>query len=207
MRKWISSVALALLAAVMVPRGLAMLSADGRIYRHVADVPPHTIAIVFGAGVRNGQPTAMLYDRVASAVALYEAGAVRRLLMSGDNRFEDYNEPAVMRRVARQLGVPEEAIVLDFAGRSTYDTCYRARAIFGVRLAVLVTQDFHLDRAIMTCNALGIEVVGYVADRRRYRRVWWNELRELPATTKALLDVFILRPRPVLGEPIPLELE
>lgn len=207
MKKWISSVALALLAAVMVPRGLAMLSADGRIYRHVADVPPHAIAIVFGAGVRNGQPTAMLYDRVASAVALYEAGAVRKLLMSGDNRFEDYNEPAAMRRVARQLGVPEEAIVLDFAGRSTYDTCYRARAIFGVRAAVLVTQDFHLDRAIMTCNALGIEAVGYVADRRRYRRVWWNELRELPATTKALLDVFILRPRPVLGEPIPLELE
>ncbi len=100
-------------------------------------------------------PPRYLQDRVQTAANLYFAGKVEKLLMSGDNRFVDYNEPAVMRKVALSLGVPEEAIVLDYAGRRTYDTCYRAKAIFGVTEAILVTQAFHLPRAIYLCNRLG----------------------------------------------------
>ncbi len=192
--------------AVAVPglaRLVSALRAQGLVYARAADVPHHKVAVVFGAGVRNGLPTPMLYDRVASAVDLYRAGVVGKLLMSGDNRFIDYNEPEVMRRTALNLGVPNNDIVLDYAGRSTYDTCYRAGVIFGLDDAVLVTQRFHLDRALMTCNQLGVRAVGFSADRRPYGTSgWWSSLREVPATVNALVDLYVTRPLPVLGERI-----
>jgi SanA protein len=118
----------------------------------------------------------------------------------------DYNEPAVMRDLALSLGVPEDAIVLDFAGRRTYDTCYRAKAIFGVDEAILVTQAFHLPRAIYECNRLGVDSIGVEADLRVYRKssmLYWNG-RELLATVAALWDVNITHPIPVLGDPEPI---
>jgi SanA protein len=126
--------------------------------------------------------------------------------MSGDNRFLDYNEPGAMRDYAVQLGVPEQDIVLDFAGRRTYDTCFRARDIFQVKSAILVTQSFHLPRALYVCNALGVPAVGVSADQRSYRRqarLFWN-LRETLATLIALWEVHISKPVPVLGEPEPI---
>ncbi|MFC1466553.1 MAG: vancomycin high temperature exclusion protein [Candidatus Brachytrichaceae bacterium NZ_4S206] len=198
-------VAIILLIGVpLLARGFTMVFARSRIYAAPEAVPHHRVAIVFGAEARNGRPSAVLYDRIASAVALYKAGAVDKLLMSGDNRFANYNEPGVMRQTALQLGVPDADIVLDYAGRSTYDTCYRAREIFGLREAVLVTQAYHLDRAIFTCSALGVASVGYPADERRYARMRWFQIREIGATLKALWDVFVARPLPVLGEPLPI---
>jgi SanA protein len=167
------------------------------------DIPARAVAIVFGAGLkRDGTATAVLQDRVQAAANLYFAGKVKKLLMSGDNRFVDYNEPAVMGALALSLGVPQEAIVLDYAGRRTYDTCYRAKAIFGVTEAVLVTQAFHLPRALYLCNHLGIDSIGVNADLRIYRKsslLVWNA-RELLATFAALWDVNIGHPIPVLGK-------
>ncbi|RPH61770.1 MAG: hypothetical protein EHM81_03555, partial [Chloroflexi bacterium] len=120
-------------------------------------------------------------------------------------RFVDYNEPAAMREYALSLGVPDADIVLDYAGRRTYDTCYRARAIFGVKKAILVTQSFHLPRAVFLCNALGVDGVGVEANNRVYLKrslLFWN-LRELPATLTAFADV-LTRPQPVLGDPEPI---
>ncbi len=169
--------------------------------------PSAPVAIVFGAGLtRDGRPTPVLRDRVAVAAQLYFSGKVEKLLMSGDNRFMDYNEPGAMRTYALSLGVPEDAIILDYAGRRTYDTCYRARHIFGVRQALLVTQQFHLPRAVFTCNALGIRGEGVIADQRSYSRFsqrYWR-IREIPATARAFLDVFVTRPLPVLGDPQPI---
>ena len=172
-----------------------------------SDVPSHRVAIVFGAGLwRNGTATPVLSDRVKTAVNLFLTGKVEKLLMSGDNRFVDYNEPAVMREVALSLGVPQQAIVLDYAGRRTYDTCYRARVIFGVTDAILVTQAFHLPRAIYLCNQLGVNSVGVKADQGIYRKsalLYWN-LRELPASVAALWEVNISHPQPLLGDPEPI---
>jgi vancomycin permeability regulator SanA len=172
-----------------------------------ADVPTRRVAIVFGAGLwRNGTATPVLQDRVQTAANLYFAGKVEKILMSGDNRFVDYNEPAVMREVALSLGVPEKVIVLDYAGRRTYDTCYRAKAIFGITEAILVTQAFHLPRAIYECSQLGIDSVGVETDLRVYRKssvLYWNA-RELFATVAALWDVNISHPVPVLGNPEPI---
>ena len=171
------------------------------------DAPTRRVAIVFGAGLwRDGSPTPVLQDRVQTAADLYFSGKAQKLLLSGDNRFLNYNEPEAMRQYALSLGVPDEALVLDYAGRRTYDTCYRARAIFGVRSALVVTQKFHLPRAVYTCRAVGVDAVGVVADRRSYRTlpyIYWN-LRELLATARALLDVHITHPLPVLGNAEPI---
>jgi SanA protein len=177
-----------------------------RTYARVEDVPPRSIALVLGAGLwADGSLTPVLVDRVATAADLYRVGVVQKLLFSGDNRFVDYNEPQAMREYAVRLGVPEEAIVLDYAGRRTYDSCYRARAIFGVDRAVVVTQRFHAPRALYLCDALGVDALAVVADRQDYtaRRFAW-ETREYLALALAWWDVNVRRPVPVLGEPLPI---
>ena len=194
------------LLALFLPRLVTGLYARSRTYA-IADVPARRVAIVFGAGLwRDGSPTPVLADRVTAAADLYFTGKVEKLLLSGDNRFVNYNEPEAMRQLALSLGVPNEALVLDYAGRRTYDTCYRAKAIFQVDEAILVTQSFHLPRALYLCNRLGVLSIGVASDLQYYRKVSrlsWN-LRELPATLAALWDVNIGHPVPVLGDPLPI---
>jgi SanA protein len=194
------------LAILILPRLVTALYAIPRIYStNTATIIP--VAIVLGAGLwRDGTPTTVLRDRITTAAELFFSGKVQKILMSGDNSYLDYNEPGAMRDYALRLGVPESAIVLDYAGRRTYDTCYRARAIFGLRNIILVTQSFHMPRALYTCNALGLKAVGVPSDRHEYRLVsllYWN-LRELPATLTALLEVHVLHPVPILGQTEPI---
>ncbi len=167
----------------------------------------YPVAIVFGAGLRwDGSPSPVLRDRVQAAVELYNNGKVEKLLLSGDNRFDDYNEPGAMQEYALEQGVSPEDLVLDYAGRRTYDTCYRANEIFKVEIAYLVTQNFHLPRALFLCNNFGIEALGINADLREYSNYslrYWN-FREMFATTSALWDVWIKKPLPVLGEELPI---
>ena len=194
------------LLILLIPRLVTSLHARMRVYT-VADVPPERVAIVFGAGLwRDGSPTPVLRDRVATAAELYFTGKVEKILMSGDNQVITYNEPAAMRQYALELGVPAGAIVLDYAGRRTYDTCYRARDIFGLDAAILITQEFHLPRALYICNRLGVDSTGVEADLRVYGQrsvLYWN-MRELGATIGALWDVHVRHPIPVLGESEPI---
>ena len=194
------------LTVVFLPRLITALYSLPRIYS-IQNAPFRPVAVVFGAGLwLDGTPTSILRDRIATAAELFFSGKVQKILMSGDNRFIDYNEPGAMREYALSLGVPDAAIVLDYAGRRTYDTCYRAYSIFGIQNAILVTQGYHLPRALYTCNSLGLNAIGVASDKRDYRlgsRIYWN-LRELPATLTALLDVHLLHPKPVLGEPEPI---
>jgi len=194
------------LVALLIPRLVTGLYMRGRVYT-TADVPVHRVAIVFGAGLtRSGATTPVLADRVTAAANLYFAGKVEKLLMSGDNRFVNYNEPEAMRQKAISLGVPDGAIVLDYAGRRSYDTCYRAKAIFEVDQAILVTQAFHMPRVLYLCNHLGVASVGVESDLRVYRKsalLYWNS-RELLATAAALWDIYIGHPLPVLGKQEPI---
>ena len=200
----ILSLLLLTIVLTVLPRLIVVSLAGNKTYL-AEDVPPSRAAIVFGAGLTaSGAPTAVLKDRVTIAVQLYQAGKVEKILMSGDNRFINYNEPGAMKSFALDLGMPEEDIVLDYAGRRTYDTCYRAGAIFQLDQAILVTQKFHLSRALYTCNALGLESVGVEADLRPYRdEGFWN-IREIPASLVAFIQVHLTRPEPVLGEKEPI---
>jgi len=183
-----------------------LLSARSRTYLP-EKVPAAPAALVLGAGLnRDGSPGVVLRDRVRTASELYFAGRVEKLLMSGDNSTEFYNEPAAMRDFAISLGVPTEDIVLDFAGRRTYDSCYRASAIFGLEQVTVITQSFHLPRALFLCNTFSIDANGVPADeanyRLRYYTFWW--VREILASANAYWDVFIGQPEPILGDPEPI---
>ncbi len=146
-------------------------------------------AIVFGAGLRrDGQPTMVLADRVSTAVSLYEQGKVKTLLMSGSSKASGYDEAAAMLELAEQLGVPQEDILIDSEGDRTYLTCARAKNIYGVDRALLVTQRYHLPRALILCDALSIESEGIAADLRPYsaQAIW--SAREIGATFRALWE-------------------
>jgi len=200
----IFSLLLLIILLITTPR-LIMVSLAGNKTHSVEAVPPARAAIVFGAGLTaSGAPTTVLKDRVTIAAELYQAGKVEKILMSGDNRFIYYNEPGAMKSYALELGIPEEDIVLDYAGRRTYDTCYRAGEIFGLDQAILVTQKFHLSRALYTCNALGLQSQGVEADLRPYRDEGFWSFREIPACLIAFFQVHLTRPEPVLGEKEPI---
>jgi vancomycin permeability regulator SanA len=173
----------------------------------VASVEPHTVALIFGAGLVNGPPSPALAERVQGGVALYQAGKAQHLLMSGDNSASDYDEVSAMRDYAIRLGVPAAAITRDYAGFSTYETCFRAHAIFGVTNAVVVTQEYHLPRAVYTCRALGIDAVGLAipdwqhhpersATRYTASEKFGYTLREWLAAGKAFTQLHITRPNP-----------
>ncbi|HIY32770.1 MAG TPA: YdcF family protein, partial [Candidatus Evtepia faecavium] len=154
-----------LLALALGVNGYVVLSTRDRVLS-LAEEPPGEVdcILVLGCGVyADGSPTPMLRDRLTRGVELYGAGWADVLLLSGDNRSADYNELATMDRVAQDLGAPAEAITLDYAGLSTYDSLYRAREIFGVTSLVIVTQDYHLSRALYLAEALGLEAWGVAA--------------------------------------------
>lgn len=195
-----------IIIGLFMPRFIMELYAAPRTFT-VEDVPATRVAIVFGAGLlRDGSAGPVLSDRMLTAVNLYHAGKVEKILMSGDNRFIEYNEPEAGRQYALEHGVPDEDIVLDYAGRRTYDTCYRAKHIFGVDEAILVTQGFHMARALTLCNWFGVDSVGVEANNRYFLKrayIWWN-FRETFAVFQAAWDLMVTKPLPVLGEPEPI---
>jgi len=168
------------------------------------EVGHHPVALVLGAGVYpDGRLSPMLEDRVLTAIDLYQAGKVDKLLMSGDNSITTYNEPWAMADYAIARGVPEKDIAFDYAGHRTYASCWRAKNIFGLDSVVVVTQKFHLPRALYLCRSVGLEAEGVVADRRDYRLASKRyALREIFARVKAWLDVHLLHPPVIGGDPI-----
>jgi len=207
-RRWRRIALILLVSAVAGPPTLvAYVAASTSPHRYTdpAEVPAEPVALVFGAGVRrDGTPSPMLADRVQTAVQLYQMGRVRKILMTGDNSQVEYNEVAAMQQYAEDRGVPAGDITLDYAGFSTYESCYRARVIFGVEQAVLITQQFHLPRAVYTCRHLGIDAVGLgTPDWEAYssKVISFYTMREFLATLKALWQVHITRPLPTFLGP------
>lgn len=197
------------LLGLLVPRLITTLYAWNKVHP-LDNAPSERVAVIFGAGLRrDGTPTAVLRDRVQTGANLYFSGKVERLLMSGDNQSAYYNEPEAMRQYAISLGVPDEAIVMDSAGTRTYNTCYRAKAVFGLESALLVTQRFHLPRALFLCNALGVRAAGVEANNLNYRNsslLFWN-IREQFATFTAFMDILLEKTTPILGQAQPIFLD
>lgn len=183
--------------------------AEGKIQTSITEIPaenPPRVAIVLGAKVwENGEPSDALYDRIVTAVELYRAGRVQKILMSGDNPSESYDEPTAMKATAVKLGVPGDDVVLDFAGRRTYDTCFRAREIFAVEKAIVVTQEFHLPRTLYLCNNLGVNSIGITANRRKYLGENYWAFREFFSTASAWSEINFYPLTPLGGEKEPIK--
>jgi SanA protein len=172
----------------------------------VAEAPACPVAIVPGAGVWPSGPSPVLEDRLATALELRRAGRVRKLLLSGDHGRRGYDEPGAMAAWLERRGVPPEDLFLDHAGFDTRDTLARARLVFGVERALVVSQEFHLPRALWLARELGIDAVGVRADRRVYDLRSWYLAREAGARLKAAVEVKVLRRGPrFLGPPIPID--
>lgn len=177
--------------------------AEGHIWTE-ATVPEAPVALVLGTKVHpDGTPSPFLSARLEIARRLLAAGKVDAILVSGDNMTADYNEPAAMRRWLVDRGVPADKVVLDHAGFDTYDSCARAKRVFGVDRATVITQSFHLPRAVTVCRRLGVDVNG-VGDEtaKAYERTWRiSSSREHLAAVKAAVDVLSGRDPVHLGRP------
>ncbi|MEU4497369.1 YdcF family protein [Streptomyces sp. NBC_00210] len=161
--------------------------ADSRV-RTVAEVPARDVAVVFGAGLWKGRPTPYLAHRLDAAAELYRAGKVKVVLVTGDNSRVEYDEPDAMRTYLTARGVPDKQIVSDYAGFDTWDSCVRVKKIFGVDRAVLVTQDFHIRRAVALCQAAGVESYGVGVAEPHDVTWYYGGTREVFAAGKAALD-------------------
>ena len=161
--------------------------------------------LVLGCLVRdNGVPSDMLYDRIRMGVELYSAGAAPKIIMSGDHGRTDYDEVEAMKATAIEMSVPSEDIFKDHAGFSTYESIYRAKEIFGADKIIIVSQEYHLYRALYIAKSLGIEAYGVPSDYRTYYGQVSRELREILARNKDVLScLFKVKPT-YLGESIPL---
>lgn len=176
--------------------GTVQLSQARAVVSGIESLRPVEYAIVLGASVKqDGTPSDALYDRVMEAADAYRSGKVSKLLMTGDDGAFHINEVETMARVAREAGVPEEAIRVDGQGYRTYESCKRAAEVFEIKEAVIVTQRFHLHRALFLCHAFGIEVQGLPSDRRSYQRIGFFLGRDLLASFKAFVDVYAWPPK------------
>jgi vancomycin permeability regulator SanA len=194
-----------ILCLIILPAPLVWLLDRDKI-KTLAEAEQKPVAIVFGAAIRGENPSHVYQDRLQTAANLYHAGKVNHILVSGDNSRQNYNEPQVGKKFLTEVAnVNAEDITLDYAGFRTYDTCARAKRIFGVDEAILTTQKYHLYRALFLCNALGVESVGVPADLRQYRGMPRFLLREQLARYIAFWEGTIFQHDPtVLGEQEPI---
>lgn len=203
-RRWAYGV-VAVAAVVLVAPTVWAYASSGPYRTTVTAVRPHGVAIVFGAGIYGRTPSPFLAHRLDIARRLYASGKARVLLMTGDNSTPGYDEPTVMRDYLTARGVPPGRIVLDDAGFRTWDSCARARRIFGVRSAILITQSFHVPRATVLCRAAGLDVAAIGDDSASYDLppTAWGYARELPANVRALIDIWTKPDPHFLGHPEP----
>lgn len=193
-------------ALVLILNLLVILSTEQSVYEP-SSLPDESYdcIIVLGCGVKpDGTPTDMLYDRVLTAVNLYQSGVCDTLLMSGDHGREGYDEVNAMKALAIELGVPSEDIFMDHAGFSTYETMARADEIFGVSAAIVVTQGYHLPRALYLADSFGIHAVGVPADVRSYSGQEYRDIREMAARCKDVISSLV-KPDFVHGDPIDIQ--
>lgn len=199
------SAAVLLAAAVFVPNFIVIKKSESNIVtlEEAAELSDVDCAVILGAGVREGKPTPMLRDRLLVGIDLYKSGAVKKLIMSGDHGSTDYDEVNIMKSFAVENGMPDEDIFMDHAGFSTYETIYRAREIFEADNIIIVSQKYHLYRALYIAEKLGIKSVGVSADLDTYRGQTKRDLREILARDKDFFKC-IFKPKPTyLGDKIP----
>ncbi len=192
-----------LIIFIVVTNVIIHIGTRGYIYNDVTEAPNAEAALIPGAAIlSDGMLSSIFIDRADTAIAVYKAGKVSKILVSGDNSTVSHNEVNPVRLYLIKKGIPDEDIFLDHAGFDTYSTMYRARDIFGVSSVLVATQSFHLPRAVFIARWLGIEAYGVNADVGHI--LFRNYLREIFADEKALLDLVLHRKPKYLGVKIPI---
>ncbi len=167
------------------------------------NAPSERVALVFGAAIWGNRPSSVFADRLLTAADLMKTGKIEKILISGDNSLIAHNEPRVGEMFLREQGIFPENIILDYAGFRTYDSCARAKRIFGIDSALLVTQEFHLTRAVFLCEKMGISAKGVTADRQNYQGKTRNFFRENAAKAWSFFEATIFFHDPkFLGEKV-----
>ena len=194
-------------AALMIADKAVLGAAKGKIYEHESTGFPgfgeYDCILILGAGVRDdGTPSPMLNDRLLSGISLYESGAAGKIIVSGDHGGVGYDEVNTMKSFAVAHGVPSSDVFMDHAGFSTYESLYRAKAVFGVKKLIIVTQAYHLPLALYIAEKMGLDAVGVDADFRAYRGQSYRDARELLARAKDVLSSYFMPLPKYLGETI-----
>jgi vancomycin permeability regulator SanA len=186
-RRQVLQTAVLLCVLGLLPATWVAVSAGDRV-RTLGGAPAAPVAVVFGAGLWDGEPSPYLAHRLDAAAELYGRGRVRAVLVTGDNSRRDYDETGAMRDYLVRRGVPAEDVVGDHAGFDTWDSCARARRIFGVERALLVSQGFHIRRALALCRAAGIDAYGVGVAEPHDATWYYGALREVAGAAKAGLE-------------------
>ena len=208
MKKVIIYVIISIIVIVGIIMGInyyVILSTKNRIIteNQAKDLANVDCILILGAGIWGDKPSPMLEDRLLQGIELYKEGVAPKIIMSGDHGRENYDEVNVMKQFAIDRGVPSEDIFMDHAGFSSYESIYRAKEIFNAKKVVIVTQKYHLYRALYIANQLGLEAYGVGADPRQYVGAIYREAREILARNKDFIKC-IFKPEPTyLGDTIP----
>lgn len=195
---WIKAAAFTLLIGVLCAVSALTVSGlvKGKVKELIVDRPSgvYDCIIILGAKVENGVPSARVADRLDNGIALYKEGFARKILISGDGEHPDYDEVTVMKAYAVEHGVPEEDIIEDRYGLSTYESIWRAKNVYGIRSMIISTQEYHLSRALFIAQEFSLKACGVPADRQDYENMVWNNLRETLARFK---DYYFAQAKPL----------
>lgn len=205
-----------LICAVLATLGVLVLneyivrSTQSAVFTEISALPPNDVALVLGTGKLlrgSGRINLHFLKRIEAAAALYHAGKVKHLLLSGDNHVAGYDEPTDMAEALMALDVPPSAMTLDYAGFRTLDSVVRAKKVFGQSQLTIVTDDFHVARAVFLARHEGLNAVAFCSEKVSTRFSARTRVREVGARVKAALDVYVLNTRPrFLGEPVQIEI-
>jgi SanA protein len=209
---WLKRLAYAFLFAFVVVAGFVYYSnsrvkadSKGLIFHSLHEMPHSKVGLLLGTSKynRSGNPNLFFRYRIEAAVELYRSGKIDFILVSGDNRTLSYNEPRDMRKALMSRGIPDSVIYLDFAGLRTFDSVVRCNKVFGQASCTIISQDFHLQRALYIAKNEGVNAIGFAAREVEIQSTWTTHVREILARTRAILDVSILNTQPkYLGEPV-----
>jgi len=190
------------IATVLATNYVVKSKTKGLIFSSVKDAPKVKVAIIFGAGINGNKPSKYLKDRLDAGILLYKNNKVEKLLLSGDNGRDEHDELTVMKLYCYENGVDTTKIYIDYAGFDSYSTMFRAKEIFKVDTAILVSQKYHLNRCVYIGNKLGIKCYGFSADKGTYQGYKYVSFREYLAITKSVFDVWRNRKPQYLGESV-----
>lgn len=190
------------IAIIWVTNNNVKAKTESVIYTNLTDVPKTKIAIIFGAGINGDKPSRYLKDRLDAGISLYKNNKVDKILLSGDNGRDEHDELTVMKLYCYENGVDTSEIYIDYAGFDSYSTMYRAKHIFKVDTAILVSQKYHLNRCVYIGDKLGVKSYGYSANRGVYPGYKYYAFREKLSTTKSVFEVTRNRKPKYLGETV-----